>query len=243
MKVCTKCKIEKEITEFVKRVGTPDGYRPNCKMCYNLYKKEKRGNASELDKEKDKEYRQNYRKLNYDKILENGRKYQENNKEKEFIRKKKYRDENREKCNEKGRNYKKINKEKIKNDSKEYYQNNKHKRQIYYNNKRKTDSLYRLTGNMRSRINLFIKTKKINKSNKTFDLIGLEPIELKNYLGKLFTEGMTWKNYGDWHIDHIIPLSSATNEDEIYKLCHYTNLQPLWAEDNLKKSNKILINK
>jgi hypothetical protein len=51
---------------------------------------------------------------------------------------------------------------------------------------------------------------------------------------------MSWDNYGKWHIDHIIPLSSANNEDEVYKLCHHTNLQPLWAEDNLKKSNKIL---
>jgi hypothetical protein len=52
---------------------------------------------------------------------------------------------------------------------------------------------------------------------------------------------MSWDRIGkEIHIDHIIPLSSAKSEDEIYKLCHYTNLQPLWAEDNLKKSNKIL---
>jgi hypothetical protein len=60
------------------------------------------------------------------------------------------------------------------------------------------------------------------------------------YLGDLFTEKMNWDNYGEWHIDHIIPLSSANTEEEIYKLCHYTNLQPLWAEDNIKKSNKII---
>ena len=50
---------------------------------------------------------------------------------------------------------------------------------------------------------------------------------------------MNWENRNLWHVDHIIPLSSAKTEEELVKLCHYTNLQPLWAEDNLKKSNKI----
>ena len=61
------------------------------------------------------------------------------------------------------------------------------------------------------------------------------------HLEKQFAIGMSWENRSEWHIDHIIPLSSAKTEDEVYKLCHYTNLQPLWAEDNLKKSNKFII--
>ena len=55
-----------------------------------------------------------------------------------------------------------------------------------------------------------------------------------------FTTGMSWENRNEWHIDHKIPLSSAKTEEEIYELCHYTNLQPLWAFDNLSKGNKIL---
>jgi len=53
-----------------------------------------------------------------------------------------------------------------------------------------------------------------------------------------FKEGMNWDNQGKWHIDHIIPLSSGNTEEEIIKLCHYTNLQPLWAIDNMKKGSK-----
>ena len=242
MKVCSKCKVKKSLENFVKRRDSLDGYRGTCKLCYNEYKREIRNNNTELQKEKNKEDRQNYRKLNYNKLIENERNYQKNNKEKEFIRKKKYKEENREKYLDSIRNYKKRNKEKIKEKSKIYYQKNKNKIRIYENERRKTDNVYRLTCSMRSRINLFIKSKKINKTNKTFNLIGLKPMKLKEYIEKKFTEEMCWDNYGlfGWHIDHIIPLASAKSEDEIYKLCHYTNLQPLWAEDNLKKSNKIL---
>jgi hypothetical protein len=56
----------------------------------------------------------------------------------------------------------------------------------------------------------------------------------------MFTEGMCWENQGEWHLDHIIPISSAQTEEEIFKLNHYSNFQPLWAEDNIKKGNKIL---
>jgi uncharacterized membrane protein len=65
--------------------------------------------------------------------------------------------------------------------------------------------------------------------------------EYKKYIEKQFEEWMTWENWGlyTWHIDHIIPLSSAKTEEEVYLLWHYRNLRPLSAQENLKKSNKI----
>jgi len=80
-----------------------------------------------------------------------------------------------------------------------------------------------------------------NKKNKTRELIGCNVDFLMGYLEKQFSEGMSWENYGKWHIDHIFPLSSfdLTNGDEQIKACNYTNLQPLWAADNLRKSNKL----
>ena len=73
-------------------------------------------------------------------------------------------------------------------------------------------------------------------------MLGCTPLQLKEHLESKFTGNMTWENYGfyGWHIDHIIPLSSAKDEDGLKKLCHYTNLQPLWCKDNLSKGSKIL---
>ena len=80
----------------------------------------------------------------------------------------------------------------------------------------------------------------MRKTNKTFKMVGCTPKFLKEYLEKKFKPGMTWDNHtiNGWHVDHIIPLDSAKNEEDVKRLMHYTNLQPLWALDNIKKSNK-----
>jgi hypothetical protein len=73
-------------------------------------------------------------------------------------------------------------------------------------------------------------------------MIGCSPAELKLHIESNFVDGMSWDNYGfrGWHIDHIVPLSSAKTKDEAVSLNHYTNLQPLWGVDNMKKGKKIL---
>lgn len=133
----------------------------------------------------------------------------------------------------------KNNKDKIRNYQKEYYQNNKNKINEYNKNKYKTDSLYKIGKLIRRRVYDYI-TKNNIKLSDTFDIVGCSPEFLKEHLENQFKDGMSWNNQGEWHIDHIIPLSSAETEDEIYKLCHYTNLQPLWAEENLSKGSKII---
>lgn len=135
------------------------------------------------------------------------------------------------------------NKEVIKNRSILYYYNNRDKKIEYqnkYSNQRiKTDELFKLLITLRKRIRQIYKNKKfIRLSSKI--LIGEELEFVKIYLENQFTDSMNWNNHGKWHIDHIIPLSSANTEEELIKLCHYSNLQPLWAKDNLSKGNKIL---
>jgi len=153
-----------------------------------------------------------------------------------------YRKINKEKISENKKKHYIINREKILKQKKVYTQKtkkirNKKRYDLYYSN-----TLFKLLNNLRTRMRLFIKSKNIKKNNKTIDILGGNPETIKKHLEDQFSEEMSWDNYGfyGWHIDHIIPLSSAKNENDVYKLCHYTNLQPLWGVDNLKKGNKIL---
>jgi len=119
------------------------------------------------------------------------------------------------------------------------------KRNERHQDKYNSDVIYKLKLNLRNRVKLYLKSKNFNlKKNNTYNVLGCTPEQLKEYLESKFTNGMTWENHkhNGWHIDHIIPLSSAKNIDEVYKLCHYSNLQPLWCDENYKKSNKIFIN-
>lgn len=129
---------------------------------------------------------------------------------------------------------------------KKYYESNKkaeHKRSNdYFKKKYHTDKLYRAKMNLRRRMAFAFKASYWTKTSMTKDMLGAEYEVVHKHIEDQFTEGMTWDNYGikGWHIDHVIPLASAKTEEELIKLCHYTNLQPLWAEDNLKKGDKIL---
>lgn len=109
------------------------------------------------------------------------------------------------------------------------------------NKRYRTDILFNLKKKLRVRVKEILKTKNLEKNHKFKDYIGCSPSFLKKHLESLFTKEMEWDLLliGQIHIDHIIPLDSAKNERELFQLSHYTNLQPLWAADNIKKSNKI----
>lgn len=74
-------------------------------------------------------------------------------------------------------------------------------------------------------------------------MLGCSWEQLRDYIENQFVDGMTWENRNLWHIDHIVPLSSAKTIEELEKLCHYTNLQPLWALDNMSKGAKLVLDK
>jgi hypothetical protein len=161
LKLCPKCQVFKEITDFPFRKGSKDGVRNRCKLCTEFYQKKHK--------------------------LEN----------------------------------------------KEYY--DKYWRE-YFKNRLKKDPQFKLQHFIRKTI--FRSTLSKKQWSATLSL-GCSIPFLKQYLESKFELGMTWENHGKWHIDHITPISKfdLTNKIEFDKACHYTNLQPLWAIDNIRKSD------
>jgi hypothetical protein len=141
----------------------------------------------------------------------------------ELSRNKKYVEENKESVNE----YKKL-----------WARDNSHRYTEYARNKYRTDPMFRLKNCLRSRLTAAV----AGKSASTMELVGCSIDKLKQHLESKFTEGMSWDNYGDWHVDHIKPCASFDLSDpEQQRLCfNYKNLQPLWAADNLSKADSII---
>lgn len=112
---------------------------------------------------------------------------------------------------------------------------------IYINNRLKNNPLFKLKTSLKNRTYEILHSKGFKKTQKYHEYLGCTTLELKSYNESLFQPGMTWNSHSvnGWHIDHIVPLASAKTVEELYKLCHYSNLQPLWADKNRKKSDKI----
>lgn len=150
------------------------------------------------------------------------------------------------------------NKSKILKQKSKYYQNNsdiiKLKRKVYVEDNRdkinklqndydkrriREEPMYRLRRSLKTRCYQAFKRNNWQKLG-TQRLLGCSVDVAFNHIEGLFQEGMSWDNHGEWHIDHKIPLASAETEYELINLCHYKNLQPLWALDNILKSDKII---
>lgn len=150
---------------------------------------------------------------------------------------KKWREENKQKIKEDFKVWASQNKDKISANYKRYRSNNKDHVREYRKNYIANSLKEKLAHNLRSRLNDALSGRV--KNGSAVNDLGCSLEELKSYLQSKFDSEMTWDNYGKygWHIDHIIPLSAfdLTSKEELKKACHYTNLQPLWWQDNLSK--------
>lgn len=152
-------------------------------------------------------------------------------------KKRRHYEENKEMYVERSREWAKNNPEKKRESANAWYHRNP-EHHVEYQRKRRQDPLCRLVDALRA--NLYNALNGKGKGQPTLDYLGMEISEFKDYIANKFTEGMSWDNYGEWHIDHIRPISSFDHSDEsqIAECWHYSNMQPLWAADNIAKSNR-----
>jgi hypothetical protein len=262
-KTCNVCNTSKPTDEFYKNNSCVGGFFHRCKICMNEIRKNISNEKKELLLIKKRARR---RKVSVELILEEdrlvngakkiGKKYCftcSRTLDLTFFNKHSITSDGlsticKECKKKKNKDHYDTNTEIITQNKKEYFQKNKEKKIKYTNDyaklRRKNDPLFRLCFNIRGRLRGYLKTKDFRRNNKNsfFYIVGCTPDELRIHLESKFTDGMNWDNYGasGWHVDHIIPISSANDFDEVIKLNHYSNLQPLWAEDNYKKSKKNL---
>ena len=214
------------------------------------------------NKQEEKKHKHEYYLRNKKKILAHRREYrkrwyQENKvrlaaRAKEYYAENKsaYRARNRRWCLENADRAKKLSTRNYQKHKEEYLQRKKNRyaedpefrarikkqNEEYKTQRMKVDPLFKLGRRLRCRISEAIKLNKWKKTSHTEKILGARGAIVKAHLESQFRPGMTWLNYGAWHIDHVVPLTTAKTKRELLKLCHYKNIQPLWAEENLRKS-------
>lgn len=241
MRICSKCKEEKDLSLFHKDKKGKDGYQASCKECLKKYQLE-----------------------NKDKILQNRKIYREIHKDRIKIETSEYKSLNKEVIKQSVKSYREIHKDRLKEISKIYWQNNKDKKRLKdkkykekhkdkLNEKRRiklnNDPLCKLIHYARIMCNQALTENGFKKSKRTEEILGCSFVEYAKHIESQFEVWMSWDNHGKyignynetWQIDHITPLSSGLTEDEINKLNHYTNLRPLCSKVNqVDKGSKII---
>lgn len=211
-KICHKCYVEKSLNEFWNDCTKKDGH---CNICIECCKKRIR-----IYTINDKIKKHNHYLNRKEKILNEKQLYYQDNKIKISIVHKKYYKNNK----------KRLNKLSF----------------LAYQKRARFDVTLRIKSSLKSR--LILALKRNWKSGHTLDLLGCSIDYFKKHLESQFKDGMSWKNYGrgwngkkEWHIDHIYPCDSFDlSKSSEQKICfHWSNLQPMWAKDNLRKGNKI----
>ncbi|MGB1951962.1 MAG: hypothetical protein ACPHQ9_14405 [Marinobacter sp.] len=259
MKICTKCCENKPLEDFHNKKSSRDGKYSHCKQCKSSedkkhYQKnsEKIKESSRRWREKNKDQDNQRRRERYESNIDqeklNRRIWRENNIERERERSRKFYIDNKEKCLAIQRSWYERNKERCKLNQKRWAEKNRQRylayRNKYYRNKYaeiKEEPAYRLSTSMRVMLRKQFEKIGKEKEHRTSEYLGYSPEDLKNHLEKQFSKGMSWENYGEWHIDHIVPVSEhirAGEKDPAIINC-LTNLRPMWARENQSKNSKL----
>ncbi|MCK9369768.1 hypothetical protein M0R04_07680 [Candidatus Dojkabacteria bacterium] len=203
-----------------------------CKTQWNIDNPEKIKNNYKQYYKNNKEtvlsYHTQYRKDNAEKLSTQGKVYDKIHAVEISAKKRQYRMDNIGAAMLRESNYRKSNPEKVCTT-----------RTLYRKKRRLIDPLYKMTEDVRNLIRSSMARGGFSKSGRTSQILGCSFEEFKVYIEDQFTEGMSWDNHGKWHYDHIYPVAKATDEAHLIEINHYTNFQPLWALDNILKSDNI----
>jgi len=239
-KRCSKCKDVKSIKEFLEDKTRKDGLYPQCKKCVSEYQKKYRSKNKDKLKKRHKEYLE----LNKQARSEYQKKWQKDNRENIKKQRKQYRENNKLKIKKSDQEYSKSHKQELKEKNKKWRDKNIEKIREAKNERYKNDVVFRLNHNISNGIR---KSLRRNKNGNHWEcIVGYDCKELKDHIEKQFKEGMTWELFleGKIHIDHRIPVSIfniTSIKSKGFKMCWaLDNLQPMWAEENMSKHNKIL---
>jgi len=176
------------------------------------------------------------------------RRYYAANREKATERQRKYYTTNADKIAEYQRNYRETNPEKILERARKYRETNaelvrskaRTRAKKRHANK-KSDPIYLMARRAQSRMWAALTRKGFSKESKTAKTLGCSWKQFAKHIESQFTDGMNWDNQSEWHLDHVVPLSCATTIEGLEKLSHYTNIRPLWAAENLRKSDNLVL--
>lgn len=171
-----------------------------------------------------------WEEANKDRVRELNRRFHEQNKDSIRLRKMQWRKDNASHVSQKKREWRKANRDRVRKTA-----------NAWYSKRCKEDPAFHLSCRLRGRILEVLGRSLVRKHSRTVSLLGCTGSELKEWIESKFSEGMSWENRSEWHIDHVIPVSKFDLRDPAQQSAafHYTNLQPLWAKDNLRKSNKV----
>jgi hypothetical protein len=183
-----------------------------------------------------------YRKLHASANKKKYKTYYEANREEIIVASKAYSESNKEKVRATKKAYYESHKEEIKEYQEKYRKHHKKERRIYANSRRKSDLNYKISCALRTRLRMAIHNNQ--KAGSAVRDLGCSISELKIHLESKFQPGMSWENWSfiGWHVDHIKPLSSfdLSKREEFLKANHFSNLQPMWADENLKKHTEVI---
>jgi len=261
-KVCSVCKEEKELNLFYKNKDSRGGFRNECKFC--TYEKTKKLVAKNKKQNFLKDYTQVIKKCNFCKKEKSALEFYKKIKTKDgldyackccikIISEKRH--DYYKETNFKNNNdlVKKCSVCKSLKNRDEFFKSNRYKTglesrckicsikkcNIRHSERLKTDGLYALKTRFRACISKAMQRNGYSKKSKTQELLGCSWQQFKEHIEKQFVDGMSWDKLKEIHIDHKVPLATAKTYEDVVRLNHYTNLQPLWAKDNIRKSNKL----